>query len=235
MKALVAAFSRAIVTAALLAAASLPAVADDMPAGFVHLADIDDSIAQDIRYAGRDNFTGAPVPGYGAVECVLAEPVARALSRVQAKFRHEGKTLIVFDCYRPARAVRAFMAWTKRKGANHDQRYHPRVARGQLVAQGYIAARSGHSSGGSVDVSFGVRDAFGRVTSAAMGGGFDLFDRRSHTESGEAGREALANRRELVEAMAREGFVNYAREWWHFRYRDEPFAGRAFDFPITAR
>ena len=235
MKALLTALARAIVTAAALAAACLPAVADDMQKGFVHLADIDDSIVQDIRYAGRDNFTGAPVPGYGADECVLAEPVARALSRVQAGFRRKGKTLIVFDCYRPARAVRSFMAWTKRAGATRDKRYHPHVARGQLVAQGYIAARSGHSSGGSVDVSFGVRDASGRVTSARMGGGFDLFDRRSHTANGEAGKEALANRRELVESMAREGFVNYEREWWHFRYRDEPFAGRAFDFPITAR
>jgi len=226
---------RVLFMIAMLLAASGAAMAEGMPKGFVYLSDVDATIVQDMRYAGDGNFTGAPVPGYEAGECVLAEPAARALARVQKRYAAEGKTLIIFDCYRPARAVRAFMAWTKSGKAETDMRYHPRVRRDQLVAQGYIAARSGHSSGGSVDLSFGERDGFGRVVEAEMGGIFDLFDRRSHTASGEVGATARANRRKLVEAMAREGFANYAREWWHFRFSKEPFGGRVFDFPVTAR
>ena len=226
---------RAFVAIIVMLAGITQTKAGELPKGFVYLGEVDAGIVQDMRYAGKQNFTGAPVPGYEAGECVLAEPVARALKRVQARFEADGKTLIVFDCYRPARAVRAFMDWTKKGKGEFDARYHPRVARGKLVAQGYIAARSGHSSGGSVDLTFGEKDASGHVVEAEMGGGFDLFDRRSHTESGEVDKEARANRRKLVETMKREGFVNYAREWWHFRHADEPFAGRVHDFPVTSR
>lgn len=222
----------ALVMAALTAA---PALAQELPPGFAYLARIDPTIVQDMRYAGVDNFTGARVPGYEAGECVLAEPVARALSGVQRRLAASGRTLIVFDCYRPASAVRAFVDWSKKGDPPFDPRYHPRVARKRLIAEGYIAARSGHSSGGSVDLTFGVRDAAGKVEPAQMGGGFDLFDPASHTQSHLVDAPARANRRFLADAMTAEGFANYPREWWHFRHSDEPFAGRIFDFPVIAR
>ena len=203
-----------------------------MPEGFAYLGDIDPTIAQDMRYAGADNFTGAPVAGYKAAECVLARPVAEALARVQAGLKEGGRTLIVYDCYRPARAVAAFNAWAKAGGRARDPRWHPKIARNQLVAQGYIAARSGHSSGGSVDLGLAERTR-GGVKPLDMGGAFDLFDRRSHTATPGLTPNQRANRKALVDAMGRAGFANYRREWWHFTFRNEPFKGRAFDFEVA--
>ncbi len=203
----------------------------DMPDGFVYLADIDATIKQDMRYAGRNNFTGAIVPGYDAAECVLAEPVARALSRVQKALAGQGRGLIVYDCYRPQRAVARFNRWARAGGAARDKEWHPNVARNRLVAEGYIGARSGHSSGGTVDL--GLTGADGKVLD--MGGPFDLFDPVSNTGARGLSAAARANRQQLVKAMAAGGFSNYRREWWHFSFRGEPFKGRAFDFVIEKR
>lgn len=212
----------------------------DLPEGFVFLRDVDPGIVQDMRYAGADNFTGEAVPGYQGGECVLARPVAEALSRVQAAAKAEGRTLIVFDCYRPQRSVDRFVAWVKAGGAARDPVWHPRIARNRLIAEGYIASRSGHSSGGSVDIGFGVAKpgeeaGIAKVEPAAMGGSFDLFDIASHTKARSLPRAERANREWLVGVMKAQGFANYHREWWHFRYTEEPFAGRAFDFVIPKR
>jgi len=205
-----------------------------LPPGFSYLSQVDASIAQDMRYAGPDNFTGAPVPGYGAAQCVLAIEAAEALARIQASLAAEGLSLIVFDCYRPARAVRRFVDWARSGGERRSERYNPNVPRNALIAQGYIAARSGHSSGGSVDLGLGRRDAAGKVTPLDMGGGFDLFDPASHVGAKGLPAEAAANRRRLAAAMKAGGFSGYSREWWHFRYADEPFKGQVFDFEIAS-
>lgn len=226
--------------AAIAMSAAPAAYCAELPEGFVFLRDVDPQIVQDIRYAGSGNFTGEPVPGYEGGECVLARPVAEALARVQAAARAEGRTLIVFDCYRPQRAVDRFVAWVKAGGAARDPIWHPRIARNRLIAEGYIASRSGHSSGGSVDLGFGaVTPEEGRgvskVEPAEMGGAFDLFDVISHTRARSLSRQERANRDWLVTVMKAQGFANYSREWWHFRYTREPFAGRAFDFVVPAR
>lgn len=206
----------------------------ELPAGFAYLAQVAPSVRQDMRYAGADNFTGAPVPGYEAAECVLALKAAQALARVQAVLEAQGKSLVVFDCYRPARAVRHFIEWAASGGNATDPRWNPRVPRSKLIEAGYIAARSGHSSGGSLDLSFGKVDAQGLFSPADTGSAFDLFDALSHSNAG-ASEAAKANRQLLLSAMKRQGFVNYRREWWHFRFADEPYAGKLFDFPVTAR
>ncbi|MCB1428789.1 MAG: M15 family metallopeptidase [Nitratireductor sp.] len=208
--------------------------AGDLPAGFVRLASVAPDIVQDMRYAGANNFTGSVVPGYQAGECILAAPVARALSRVQQDMVRQGRTLVVLDCYRPRRAVESFVRWAKRQGERLDPTYHPRIAGSRLVAEGYIGARSGHSSGGSVDLVFASRDANGKPVWADMGGGFDLFDPLSHSASRAVSKTAQDNRRFLISLMARHGFSNYRREWWHFRFDAEPHAGQSFDFPVTA-
>jgi D-alanyl-D-alanine dipeptidase len=214
--------------------ATAPATVATLPAGFVYLADIAPGIAQRMAYAGRDNFTHAPVPGYGAAECVLAEPVARALVRVEARLTGKGLGLVVFDCYRPARAVRHFVDWVKAGGAERDPVHHPHLDRRRLIAEGYIAARSGHSSGGSVDLGYGRRTPAG-IDLLDMGGPFDLFDPSSHTAAPGLPAAVRAARTGLVDAMAAEGFVNYAAEWWHFTFSAQPFPGRVFDIPIGPR
>lgn len=213
-------------------AASLPARAEGLAKGFVHLRTVDPTIVQDMRYATANNFTGHVVPGYLAGECILARPVAEALARVQADLKADGLTLSTFDCYRPAKAVRAFVIWAKVRGTP-DPAYYPDVARNQLISKGYIAARSGHSTGGSIDLTL-AKLSGGRAQPLDMGTGFDFFDPKSHTAASKIPAEAAKNRKRLVAAMARRGFSNYSREWWHFRYTAEPFRGKAFDFDVTA-
>lgn len=201
----------------------------ELPQHFVYLSDIDPTVRQDIRYAGTDDFTSAPVPGYRAAECVLTEEAAQALAAVQSELSTKGYGLLVYDCYRPAKAVAGFVEWASRPGPA-DPDHNPHVPRGRLIAGGYIGARSGHSSGSTIDLTLTLN---GKPLS--MGTGFDFFDPLAYTNSSKIPAEARANRQRLVQAMTRAGFANYRREWWHFRYRREPFAGKRFDFDIPPK
>ena len=122
--------------------------------GFVYLRDVDSSITQDIRYATHDNFTGHPLPGYGAPECVLRREAAEALKQVQADLARQNLGLKVYDCYRPIRASRAMTAWAH--DGNDDaatRRFYPALHKRSLFALGFIAARSRHSTGTAIDLT----------------------------------------------------------------------------------
>jgi zinc D-Ala-D-Ala dipeptidase len=222
----------------------------------VYLRDVDPSIRQDIRYAGFDNFTGRPVPGYGAAECLLLREVAEALSRVQKQLLPRKLSLKVYDCYRPHRAVRAFTAWVAAPDTEPLlKRFYPALERDQLISLGYIAGLSRHSLGDTVDLTlvalparqvpaFDPDAAYGPCTgpeaerspdgSVDMGTGFDCFDARSHTAALELTEEHWDRRRMLVEAMAQHGFRNYPKEWWHFTFTRSPRA-KPLDVPILPR
>jgi D-alanyl-D-alanine dipeptidase len=186
-----------------------PATAGEPPPGFARLADIAPSIVQDMRYAGPNNFTGRPVPGYRAAQCWLRADAARALAAAQADAHARGFDLVVYDCYRPRRAVAAFVDWSKNPDQSAKPRYFPNVAKRALFAQGYIAARSAHSTGLAVDLG---------VVGWDFGAPFDFFDRRSWTKA-KTTREAHEHRRRLLAVMRRHGFENYPREWWHFSFK----------------
>lgn len=230
------------------------AAAERLPAGFVYLRDIDPSIAQDMRYAGFDNFTGRPLPGYGAPECVLRREVAQALRRVQADLARENLGLKVYDCYRPARAVAAFARWAQGADDGASKRFYPALEKRALFAQGYIAAQSRHSTGTAVDLTlvalpptaapaFDPHRSYGPCTGPApqrapdtsldMGTGFDCFDKKSHTASVAITPEQKRWRAKLVAAMRARGLHNYFREWWHFGYGARP--AQVYDFAIGAR
>jgi D-alanyl-D-alanine dipeptidase len=198
----------------------------------VAVADLDDTIVQDIRYAGSDNFVGAPIPGYEAPRCLLVEPAARALVAVQADLRAVGMGLQVFDCYRPKRAVDRFVRWAGEAGERTKDAYYPRVPKDELVARGYIAAASAHSRGATVDATLVAIDSWGGATPLDMGTPFDFFDERSHGDSADVSAEARENRRQLRDAMQRRGFRPLAQEWWHFTYQPEPYPDRSFDVPV---
>lgn len=228
-------------TAAILFPTASVAGEAALPAGFVHLSAIDPTIRQDIAYAGDDNFLGRPAAGYEGAACILTRQAATALSSVQRMLAAEGLSLVVHDCYRPARAVADFVAWVG-EGGSADPKWHPATPRGRLIAEGYIGRRSAHSRGSTVDVSIAAAGdgtqapACGHAARGSLdfGTGFDCFDPASRTESRAVAAAAHENRRRLVEAMAAAGFRNYPAEWWHFTLRDEPFPRRSFDFPVAA-
>ena len=231
--------------ASALALGASAAAREPLPAGFVYLRDVAPSIAQDMRYAGFDNFTGRPLPGYGAAECVLRREVAQALAQVQADLARQNLSLKVYDCYRPTRAVRAMWRWANEAGGG-AKRFYPHVAKNELFAQGYIATHSRHSSGTAVDLTlirlppapiaaFERAASYGACTAPAgerapdnsidMGTGFDCLDEKSATRSGAVTAEQQRSRSALVAAMRKRGFHNYFREWWHFSFGPRP-AGR---------
>jgi D-alanyl-D-alanine dipeptidase len=211
--------------AALLACASAPR----LPADFVSLGDVDATIALDLRYATANNFTGARVPGYDAAKCLLTRPAAEALQGVQADLRGAGFGLRVFDCYRPQRAVDAFVRWSRAKDdAATKAQHYPNVAKDQLLAAGYIAERSGHSRGSTVDL--GLAYAPGRALE--LGTPCDFFVPRAAGASGAVPAAARILRARLRAAMERRGFQAYAPEWWHFTLAGEPYPETAFDAPV---
>lgn len=226
-----------------------------MPPGFVHLADVNPSIRQDIRYAGSRNFVGRPIAGYRAAECVLTREAANALDRVQRQLLPRGMTLVVWDCYRPASAVADFMAWS-RDLSDQRQRafFYPAVEKRTLTLDGYLSGRSTHSRGSTVDLGIApVSGAWppagglaqGSCTAPAaqrssdgtldFGTAYDCFDPLSHVAARGIAPDARANRRLLATVMTAQGFRAYAKEWWHFQLRAEPFPIQAFDFPIPPR
>jgi D-alanyl-D-alanine dipeptidase len=212
-----------------------------LPAPLVFLRDVDPSVLQDMRYATANNFTGAPVPGYAAGECVLHKDAAAALSRVQKALLARDLSLKVYDCYRPMRAVRSFVEWGKRPDPHPPtKRFFPGLDKSELVPRGYIAAQSMHSRGIAIDLTLVMvpaaaaapldpAAAYGPCTAAEakrapdnsidMGTGYDCFDTLSHTANPDVTAEQRRWRETLVQAMAREGFENFDQEWWHFTYQ----------------
>jgi D-alanyl-D-alanine dipeptidase len=162
---------------------------------------LDSTIRVDARYAGSNNFTGAPLPGYEAPRALLRREAALALVRVQARLRTGGLGLLVFDGYRPVRASRAMVTWAERAG------------RRDLLQDGYIARRSRHNQGVAVDLTL-VDPLSG--TQLDMGTPYDTFTEAAHTAN--ASGRVLRYRQILVRAMESEGFSNYNKEWWHFTY-----------------
>ena len=228
---------------------------NSLPQNFVYLRDVDSGIAQDIRYAGADNFVGRPLPGYDAAECVLRRDTAAALKQVQADLTGSGFALKVYDCYRPTRAVRAMAAWANGRDNGATRRFYPQLQKDSLFALGYIAGLSAHSTGTTVDLTlidasapaapaFDPAMVYGPCTGPAarrapdnsvdMGTGYDCFDGKSHTASAAISAEQRRMRNLLVAAMAKRGFRNYFREWWHYTLRSAAPAGY-FDVPIRPR
>jgi D-alanyl-D-alanine dipeptidase len=226
-----------------------------LPGGFVYLRDIDPGIIQDIRYAGANNFVGRPLAGYGAAECVVKREVGLMLKSIQEELSPQGLSLKMFDCYRPARAVANMVAWSKDgRETPAQRRYNPAFHKQDLFRLGYIAEHSGHSTGAAVDLTLvdlkadnsaafdparPYADCTANVNERApegsvdMGTGYDCSDVKAHTAAKQITASQRRWRDKLVHVMARRGFVNYSKEWWHFSLPGG--SGQAYDFPITRR
>ncbi len=223
--------SMVAVVAAVVMVAGAAAERHPLPDGFVILDQAIPDLVVDLRYASGDNFVGRPIEGYRHGHAILSAPAAAALAAVQAGLRRFGLGLKLFDAYRPQRAVDHFVRWGE---ALDDQRtkpaYYPDVAKEDLFAEGYIASRSSHSRGSTVDVTIVSRDGDGAVHALDMGSRFDFFGPLSWLESAAVSPQQRANRALLQSLMTAHGFAPYAQEWWHFTLRDEPYPETYFDF-----
>ena len=200
-------------------------------AGLTDIRSLVPDIAEDIRYAQADNFTGSTVDGYRASKCFLRTAAAEALARVESTLRRDGYRLRVWDCYRPARAVAAFVRWAADASDTRSKATHyPNLDKDKLLGE-YIAPVSGHSRGATVDLTL-MRCEDTHCTPLDMGTDLDFFDPRAHTADAGATAMERDKRQRLLRAMAAEGFVNYPQEWWHYSLPSAAAPGIVYDVPV---
>jgi len=199
---------------------------------FVFVDEVVSGIRWDAKYATWDNFTGKPVDGYLANRIVGTRALCAALERVREEAASLGFGLLLWDGYRPRRAVDCFLRWAERpEDGRTKPRHYPNLDRAEMFERGYVAVKSGHSRGSTVDLTL-YHLPTGEL--ARMGGGFDLMDPISHHGAKGITRIEARNRRYLCTIMEACGFSAYECEWWHYTLNDEPFPDTYFDFPITS-
>jgi len=198
---------------------------------FVFVDELVPGIRWDAKYATWDNFTGKPVDGYRANRVVGTRALCAALESAQEKAATLGFGLLLWDAYRPQRAVDCFLRWSEQpEDGRTKQRHYPNISRAEMFEKGYVATKSGHSRGSTVDLTL-----YDLTTGelAAMGGGHDLMDATSHHDASGVTPAQARNRQCLRSVMEACGFRAYDREWWHYTLKDEPYPSNYFDFPIT--
>lgn len=204
---------------------------DPLPDGFVLVKDVVPSVIEEIRYYGTYNFVGTRIDGYQDSCAILTRQAAEALKAVSEELAPKGYCLKIYDAYRPQQAVKHFVRWSKNLADTTMKRhFYPNLEKGVLFQQGYIAHKSGHSRGSTVDLSL-ARLANGEDVD--MGGGFDYLDPSSHPDNRKGiTDEQFHNRMLLRDVMVKHGFKPMSTEWWHFTLRNEPYPNTYFDFPV---
>lgn len=209
----------------------------------VDLPEIAPSIQLDIRYFTDYNFIGKRIPGYNAPKCLLTRQAAEALKQAQQELITQGFSLKVYDCYRPQQAVNEFVRWAIDQNDTRMQAiFYPNVDKKELFAKGYLAGKSGHSRGSTVDLTLVPLNGkpqepcrLGKLcqdNSIDMGTSFDFFDPKSNTLNPVISGVPLQNRLRLKSVMEKAGFKNLPEEWWHFTLINEPFADTYLNFSI---
>lgn len=202
----------------------------NIPKDFTYLHDVISNIEYDIRYYSSHNFIGRPIEGYERPTAILSIRAAQALAKVQQELNTRDLGLKIFDAYRPQRAVNHFIRWAKLAHdtiAKHE--FYPTVDKKDLFKKGYIATRSGHSRGSTVDLT--IIDLKTRKE-LDMGSPFDFFGEQSHHNSTHITNEQKKNRQLLKYVMEKHGFRSYSEEWWHYTLNNEPYSKTYFDFPV---
>jgi D-alanyl-D-alanine dipeptidase len=198
---------------------------------FAFLDELVPGIRWDAKYATWDNFTGKPVDGYFVNRVAGTRALGAALERAQEKAETLGFGLLLWDGYRPQRAVDCFLRWSRRpEDGRTKPRHYPNIDRAEMFEKGYVAAKSGHSRGSTVDLTL-YHLATGEL--ASMGGHHDLMDPVSHHGAGGIAEAEARNRHHLCSVMEACGFRRYDCEWWHYTLGDEPYPDTYFDFPLS--
>lgn len=206
------------------------AVFPQLPEGFVHVEEIALGINVELRYHTSYNFVGKIIDGYQSNTLILTKEAATALKQVQEELEQQNLCLKVYDGYRPQRAVNHFIVWAKDLNDTINKHiFYPNVDKKDLFKEEYIAARSGHSRGSTVDLTI-IDGNMGEPLD--MGSPYDFFGHQSWVDYDGITEKQKINRQLLQQVMLKHGFRNYPREWWHFTLNNEPFPDTYFDFPI---
>ena len=201
-----------------------------IPKDFVNVKDVIPDLDVELRYYGNTNFVGDTITGYQANKLFLTKPAAEALKKVQDDLQGQNLCLLVYDGYRPQRAVNHFIRWARDLDDTlMKPQFYPEVEKRHLFRDGYIASRSGHSRGSTVDLT--IID--GNTNEPLdMGSPYDFFGKESWVANTDLSAQQLKNRERLQAVMKKHNFRNYPKEWWHFTLRWEPFPKTFFDFVI---
>lgn len=201
-----------------------------IPSDFVYVKDIIPNVSLEMRYFGSHNFTGRPIWGYEKPVAILTKRAAFALQQVENHLNKKGLGLKIFDAYRPQRAVDNFKSWSLKTGDTIAKReFYPHLDKKNLFKLGFIASKSGHSRGSTVDLTIiRLKDK----KEIDMGGPFDFFGAVSHHQYANLTAQQKENRKILKEAMAKFGFKAYDKEWWHYTLQNEPYRKTYFDFIV---
>ena len=205
---------------------------DEIPPNknFVYLKELIPKLRSDLRYYGSNNFIGKPIEGYNEPKLLLTIEAANALKNVQEELERIGFGLLIYDAYRPQKATDHFVKWSKDMADTlMKDDFYPNIDKKDLFKLGYIAKKSGHSRGSTVDLTI-VSLKTKQILN--MGSSYDLFDEKSHTEYPNITKNQHALRLLLKRRMEKHGFKSYEKEWWHFTLKNEPFPNTYFDFPI---
>lgn len=203
---------------------------EQLPKDFAYIHQEIPSIVLDIRYAGNDNFVGRPIVGYQKNVAILSAKATAALKNVQLELNQQGLGLKIFDAYRPQQAVSSFEIWAKDFADTLAKKtYYPDIDKKDLFTLGYIASKSGHTRGSTVDLTLIDLNTKQELD---MGSPFDFFGTISHHNTDFISIEQKKNREILRVTMLKHGFKEYAEEWWHYTLIDEPFPETYFDFVV---
>ena len=196
--------------------------------GFAEISTKIDDTVYDIRYYSANNFTGNKINGYKAPRAYLTKEALTALSKAADDLRKQGYRLLIWDAYRPQKAVDNFVKWINDPEDKGDKTFYPTLQKSNLLGGGYIASKSGHTRGSTVDLTIIKKDG----SFVDMGGTFDLFSEISHPNYKNLTQEQKKNRRILRTAMLKAGFKGISSEWWHYTLKDEPYKDTYFNFDV---
>ncbi len=209
----------------------VPAFADTVSvdkSDFAQISTVIDDAAYDIRYYSSNNFTGNRIRGYKAPRAYMTKEALAALSKAAEDLRNQGYRLLIWDSYRPQKAVDNFVEWINDPSNPGDKSFYPELKKSDLLKGNYIAEKSGHTRGSTVDLTIIKKDG----SFVDMGGTFDLFSEISHPDYKKLTKKQKKNRQILHDAMVKAGFNGIDSEWWHFTLKDEPYKDTYFNFDV---
>lgn len=201
-----------------------------LPKGFVYVEDIIPDLDVELRYNTHNNFVAKPVDGYHSNRLILTKQTAETLKLVQEELQDKNLCLKVYDGYRPQQAVNHFVRWAKILSDTINKSvFYPNVKKKNLFKAGYIASKSGHSRGSTVDLTI-IDGNTGKPLD--MGSPYDFFGQESWVNYDAITKKQKKNRQLLQAVMLKQGFRNYPKEWWHFTLRNEAYPNTYFNFLI---